>query len=499
MNHEALNGQTIKLGQLFELIKDFINNGYQLIIPNYQRNYKWNAKIAVKLSEDLINSFNSNKTKSLAIFTLYIHERDKKIHIIDGQQRMITLLLIFAAVEKYNEFPELNFERDNGIINDNRKTFLKFIGQKQDVSGVGKSDKRRFLYNYKEIKKCIDRTDICKSGKEDEFIKFLKENLNILLHITKISPVSEFLNMNCNKEPFRVCDKVRAYLLIYMSAYTELLNVTDVIDIKLEEKYKEKISNLFEEIMNMLYSSNKYPVNTMFDYIGKGYKIHESDNRLNILFTTYLNNREENYQDIDDNAIEEQKLSIIQRIYLYKRMLEELKNSLERDYRQTANQVLCLYALRKVKFFELLDEFIDNEKKKSILVGKEKIDSAILAKIIDQKFSIEHMVYNSITMVDKGKKVKNTDEVYDIENIEVYNINRYFDVFLYNFSDADVNGKSEFREIWDGKAVKNDEFFPIKPDDVVDMINASGRYFIKRYHKVHDNEEVTCKIREVTL
>ena len=80
----------------------------KLIIPPYQRPYKWTARNAIQLLDDIIEARNSNK-EVYRVGTLILHkEQDAKGHekynIVDGQQRTITFsLLLYALYELDNK------------------------------------------------------------------------------------------------------------------------------------------------------------------------------------------------------------------------------------------------------------------------------------------------------------------------------------------------------------------------------------------------------------
>ncbi len=65
-----------------------------LRIPEYQRPYKWTAKNANQLLDDIEGALNSNK-EIYRVGTLILH-LDKKgdYNIVDGQQRIITFSLL---------------------------------------------------------------------------------------------------------------------------------------------------------------------------------------------------------------------------------------------------------------------------------------------------------------------------------------------------------------------------------------------------------------------
>lgn len=96
---------------------DNINEDIALTIPKYQRPYKWSARNAIQLLDDIIEAKNANKEK-YRVGTLILHkenytEKDDsgneinkiRYNIVDGQQRTITFsLLLYALYE--NEKPE---------------------------------------------------------------------------------------------------------------------------------------------------------------------------------------------------------------------------------------------------------------------------------------------------------------------------------------------------------------------------------------------------------
>lgn len=69
-----------------------------LVIPNYQRPYKWTAKNAIQLLDDIIDAKNENK-ETYRVGTLILHqEGESTYNIVDGQQRIITFSLLLKAL-----------------------------------------------------------------------------------------------------------------------------------------------------------------------------------------------------------------------------------------------------------------------------------------------------------------------------------------------------------------------------------------------------------------
>jgi len=72
-----------------------------LVIPNYQRPYKWSAKNVIQLLDDILNAKNENK-ETYRVGTLILHKDNKEssYNIVDGQQRTITFSLLLKAIDE---------------------------------------------------------------------------------------------------------------------------------------------------------------------------------------------------------------------------------------------------------------------------------------------------------------------------------------------------------------------------------------------------------------
>ena len=68
--------------------------GIQLKIPIYQRPYKWTAKNAIQLLDDIIEAKNANKEVYRVGTLILHHDEDNYYNIVDGQQRIITFALL---------------------------------------------------------------------------------------------------------------------------------------------------------------------------------------------------------------------------------------------------------------------------------------------------------------------------------------------------------------------------------------------------------------------
>ncbi len=99
-NQEAVKVLSCTLAELLKCnIKALphINVKGQLFIPEYQRPYVWGRKQIDKLLKDFKEYKNNKKEKSkYYLGSIIIHQAGNKLNIIDGQQRITTMLLLNA-------------------------------------------------------------------------------------------------------------------------------------------------------------------------------------------------------------------------------------------------------------------------------------------------------------------------------------------------------------------------------------------------------------------
>lgn len=76
------------------------DNGMDIVIPGYQRPYKWSVKNASQLYDDILDAQKSNR-EVYRVGTLILYENDEKkqYEIVDGQQRIITFWLLLKSLE----------------------------------------------------------------------------------------------------------------------------------------------------------------------------------------------------------------------------------------------------------------------------------------------------------------------------------------------------------------------------------------------------------------
>ena len=86
-------------------------------VPKYQRPYNWESEHVEELWEDLYGSFESNEGEYfLGSIILSKNEDEKYLDVIDGQQRLTTLTILFCVLRDlyYNQLE--NSQKKNMIL-----------------------------------------------------------------------------------------------------------------------------------------------------------------------------------------------------------------------------------------------------------------------------------------------------------------------------------------------------------------------------------------------
>ena len=270
---KSLNGKTLSLQDLFEAVK---KDKKQIVIPLYQRNYRWGKEKVERYWNDAKNC-SEDKAYNIGIITIKL-EGDK-VYLIDGQQRFITTLLILKKFGKMKESaPEFVFERDRK----NENPRLKYlssdtISESVDVKSV---DVTRMMENLSYV------------GEDENIADKMLKNFCVLIRIVDGEPVDEYMKLNGKKTPFTVADTLKALMII------------DGHDNGNEDKIYEVLS-AFSALSELMFCSNKLPkvkgfqnnVDRLSEFFEKKYIESEKKKIPEIMKSKYL--PEENRLDAE--------------------------------------------------------------------------------------------------------------------------------------------------------------------------------------------------------
>ena len=207
------------------------NNGkpiedINLVIPNYQRPYKWTAKNINQLLDDITDAKIENK-ETYRVGTLILYKDNEALYnIVDGQQRIITFSLLLKVLgEKPNSFLKQHLA-DNPH---NRRNIPK---------------------NFRTLERRAN--NINKNGDKKVLTEYIKENCELIVVITQdLSEAFQFFDsQNARGKKLYPHDLLKAYHLREMKD----LDVADT------EKVVKEWENLDQKDLSSLFSDYLYRV-----------------------------------------------------------------------------------------------------------------------------------------------------------------------------------------------------------------------------------------------
>ncbi len=445
---EKFTGQKALI-EIFEFInskRDDVNTNGKMIIPKYQRNYKWNKKTAKILVEDLIDNFNKDEIKSIGMITLYC--RDNLVYLVDGQQRMITFYILFSAITKLKDdiIPELIFERD---IEDNKIRNIAIYKTCYSENN-GSTDIDRITRNNKVIDDVI--TEKLNENKYTEFFNYVIKKCVMLCNVTEKSPVSEFMNLNALKTRFSICDIVRANLISYNTFHKEKLEKerNKVSSALTEGNYKKSVSMLYDDLVRIFYWKLKEngEFKSVYDVVKGNSIIADHESRINIMFDDYKNG--DNYLVDADAVLDLNCVSMLQWLASYKHLLLELKNEMENNNFSSAKIITHL----NKDFFTLLPS-----SKIDSVNDVNNMHSNELARILHMNSSIDRILVE--TILPNDEKLANLFFEAHVD----YQKNMKTNESFYHLS-----ATSGWKKL-----------YAITQEEVYDCIQGCGKYIMYRY------------------
>lgn len=235
--------------------REVIEDGqHEFFIQNYQRFYEWDKREI----KDFINSIKENiYLGSLTFF--YKSESPKEIEVIDGQQRLTTLFLIFG--DKYKKNFKLNITLSNSeIVNKIIKN--EEIASKADRKRIDESSYLTRIQKAKEIAHDEFQKTFGEDGYDDVFEKIFFPMIEIP---DKKKINRTFVKHNTSGIKLSSSSIYKAYLVNKFDSETASINeewfkATDNIYKIISNKYisNPKIDDVFVQAYNSNLKSTKW-------------------------------------------------------------------------------------------------------------------------------------------------------------------------------------------------------------------------------------------------
>jgi uncharacterized protein with ParB-like and HNH nuclease domain len=263
-------------------IEDFLSsNKTQFVIPVYQRNYDWSTSQCKQLLDDILEvgvakGMNAHFIGSIVYVhdDVYTSSRIKELTIIDGQQRLTTLTLIYLAL--YRLAIEL---QDESMVNEISETYLinKFAPEEEKLKlrPTENNDKAlKYLLRsdsdeeYVAFSKLIDNFNYFKGRIIPQNYEFVQRGLSKLMFVEisldreKDDPQRIFESLNSTGLELSQADLIRNYILMGLNRKDQnkiYANYWDIIEksAKDETLNTSRVSDFIRDYLTL--ENNKIP------------------------------------------------------------------------------------------------------------------------------------------------------------------------------------------------------------------------------------------------
>jgi len=260
-------------------VDDFLSaNKTQFVIPVYQRNYDWTTSQCNQLLDDILEVGSNKKMSAHFIGSIvYVHDdvyqatRLKELIIIDGQQRLTTITLIYLVL--YRLAMEL---KDEALVNEINETYLinKFAPdeEKLKLRPTENNDKAlKYLLRseeaeeFQDFSKLIDNFNLFRSRITQENHNIVQAGLQKLMIVDigldreKDDPQRIFESLNSTGLELSQADLIRNFILMGLSRKEQnkiYQNYWEIIE-KLAKDESTNASRVSEFIRDFLTLENK--------------------------------------------------------------------------------------------------------------------------------------------------------------------------------------------------------------------------------------------------
>ena len=222
----------------------------KLIIPQYQRPYKWTGKNINQLFSDVATHRDKS---SYRLGTIVFHQDEDGKNIVDGQQRTITLLLAARAL--------IALRQDNLDRKDLKEQLSTLERDMVNPSFTSAISKANIHSNYLEISRIVDRADFT-----EEHIDFLLNKCAVMTFaLLDVSEAFQFFDsQNARGRDLEPHDLLKAFHLREFSAQDGPLKAATVS--RWENSETDELAALFSQY---LYRIRNWSRGASARYFGK--------------------------------------------------------------------------------------------------------------------------------------------------------------------------------------------------------------------------------------
>jgi len=268
---DSFNSYPINSKGLFDSDEDLYK------IPKYQRPYSWENRHIIQLIDDTYEAWKEDETSPYFLGSIILvkeKESEERYSILDGQQRITTLLILYSVFKhKFKQY--LSNNNKNKVesrikhkdINKHRLISNKNLDLKKNIfENIDLSKDNRYTESAETIIKHLNKKFENNLNKINDYFEYLDNNL----HLVKIHPkdlrhaVKLFQTINTRGKDLTVSDLTKSYLLSRAKdeeSKNSIIEVWGDITSKIDDDY-----DLLDDILGMyrLYLTSSKPETTIY-------------------------------------------------------------------------------------------------------------------------------------------------------------------------------------------------------------------------------------------
>lgn len=175
-----------------KLIREIFEGSYQFEIPDYQRPYAWTTEQASELFDDLYSSMQDTRVSGansqyfLGSIVLIKNDREPKSFVVDGQQRLSTLTILFAVLRAVMP------EAANDITDFLYKKGKTSLGEKNEYRLIAREEDADFFRSNIQEAEGIEKLVVSTDKLEDSRLRY-RENTILLLNRARALPQADLI------------------------------------------------------------------------------------------------------------------------------------------------------------------------------------------------------------------------------------------------------------------------------------------------------------------
>ena len=196
----------------------------EFVVKSYQRGYRWGKSQVLALLDDIYD--NGSKAYCLQPIVVRALEKENQYELIDGQQRLTTLLIILKFIKKYVPFINIQYS----ISYETRNKTAQFL---ENINGDEAESNIDFYHIYHAYQH-VDNWFHQKFGDDNNAISnasfklfnYLNDNVKVIWYEVgpDVDPIALFARLNIGKIPLTNAELIKAMFLMKILLKSYKLN-----------------------------------------------------------------------------------------------------------------------------------------------------------------------------------------------------------------------------------------------------------------------------------